>query len=125
MAARMRSAEASVEVDAAQLVESADFRELENLGFVRKGPTIGQRVRYGFDAAHPVVLCKRAVDGLFTTMGGHALRASNSVRHAYGGLLRVSSNTASNPNEISTLSCWVQFRLVSYDPFVEIMKAQE
>ena len=118
MAAQMRLAEASGEIDSAQLLVERDFIELENLAAAGEAPTIEQRVRYRFDAAYLVVLCKRAVERLFTASGGHALHNSNPIQRAYRDLLGVSSHAALNPDEVSALSGRVQLGLAPNDPFI-------
>jgi alkylation response protein AidB-like acyl-CoA dehydrogenase len=98
--AQMHVAEASAEIDAARLLMMRDCRAAMDAAAAGRAWTMAERARGRRDQAYVAMLCRRAVDRLFTASGGAGIFLSNAQQrrfrdvHAIGGHLSLNWDVA-------------------------------
>lgn len=75
-----RLAEASAEIDSAQLLFRRDFEEMERVAGERRPMDLRGFFRARFDAVYALELCVRALDRLWRASGAHALFDKSPVQ---------------------------------------------
>jgi alkylation response protein AidB-like acyl-CoA dehydrogenase len=93
---QMHVAEAAAEIDCARYLMLRDCREA--MGAMREGRPLSmlERAQGRRDQAYIVMLCRRAVDRLFTTAGGSGIFLDNEIQRKFRDMHALSGHIALN-----------------------------
>lgn len=94
--AQMHVAEAAAEIDAARLLMMRDARAAMTAAETGREWTMNDRARGRRDQAYVAMLCRRAVDRLFTAAGGGGIMLSNNQQRRFRDVHALSGHIALN-----------------------------
>ena len=94
--AQMHVAEASAEIDSARLLMMRDCRAAMEAARTGHEWTMMERARGRRDQAYVAMLCRRAVDRLFTASGGSGIFLSNDQQRRFRDVHAISGHLALN-----------------------------
>lgn len=92
--AQMHVAEAAAEIDSARLLMMRDLRAAMAAAAEGRAWTLEDRARGRRDQAYVGMLCRRAVDRLFTAAGGGALAMSNDQQRRFRDIHAITAHLA-------------------------------
>lgn len=104
-----RLAEATAEIDAAQLLFARDFDAMEGCVQSRHAIEPSAYFRIRFDAVYALELCSRALDRLWRASGAHALFEGSSIQRNFRDLHAMSQHGGADID--SALSDYGKFLL--------------
>jgi alkylation response protein AidB-like acyl-CoA dehydrogenase len=93
---QMHVAEASAEIDCAKMLMQRDCQDAMAAMYNKKELTIEQRARCRRDMAYMVMLCRRAVNRLFTAAGGKGIFLENEMQRKFRDINAISAHFALN-----------------------------
>jgi alkylation response protein AidB-like acyl-CoA dehydrogenase len=94
--AQMHVAEAAAEIDAARLLMMRDARAAMEAAEAGREWKLEERARGRRDQAYVAMLCRRAVDRLFTAAGGAGIRLSNDQQRRFRDIHALSGHISLN-----------------------------
>ncbi|MEK9662473.1 MAG: acyl-CoA dehydrogenase family protein, partial [Alphaproteobacteria bacterium] len=109
--AQMHVAEAAAEIDAARLLMMRDLRDAMAAAEAGREWTMDDRARGRRDQAYVGMLCRRAVDRLFTAAGGGALSLSNDQQRRFRDIHAITAHLAMNWDVAATTYGRIAFGL--------------
>lgn len=115
---QMHVAEAAAEIDCARELMLRDCREA--MAAMREGRamTMAERARGRRDQAYMVMLCRRAVDRLFTAAGGGGIFLDNEMQRKFRDIHAISGHLALNWDVAGTTFGRVAFGLDPATPLI-------
>lgn len=115
---QMHVAEAAAEIDCARYLMLRDCREA--MTAMREGRTLSmlERAQGRRDQAYMVVLCRRAVDRLFTSAGGSGIFLDNEMQRKFRDMHALSGHIALNWDVAGTTFGRVAFGLDPATPLI-------
>ena len=93
---QMHVAEASAEIDCAKMLMKRDCQDAMTAMYNKKELTIEHRARCRRDMAYMVMLCRRAVNRLFTAAGGKGIFLENEMQRNFRDINAISAHLALN-----------------------------
>ena len=108
---QMHVAEAAAEIDSARLLMLRDCREAMAAMHAGRPLTMEERARGRRDQAYLVMLCRRAVDRLFTAAGGAGIFLDNEMQRKFRDVHAISGHIALNWDVAGTTYGRVAFGL--------------
>ncbi len=115
---QMHVSEAAAEIDSARLLMLRDCREAMAAMAAGQPLTMEERARGRRDQAYMVMLCRRAVDRLFTAAGGNGIFLDNEMQRKFRDVHAISGHLALNWDVAGTTYGRVAFGLDPATPLI-------
>ncbi len=115
---QMHVAEAAAEIDCARQLMLRDCREAMAAMHEGRALTLAERARGRRDQAYMVMLCRRAVDRLFTAAGGGGIFLDNEMQRKFRDIHAISGHLALNWDVAGTTFGRVAFGLDPATPLI-------
>lgn len=115
---QMHVAEAAAEIDCARLLMLRDCREAMAAMHAGRALTMAERAQGRRDQAYMVMLCRRAVDRLFTAAGGGGIFLDNEMQRKFRDVHAISGHLALNWDVAGTTFGRVAFDLDPATPLI-------